>query len=330
MVRSLFVILSILISGLVGGTLRAETFKLANGESITGELLAASANDQGVQIKTGDAQYQRVPWANFTQEDLKTFAKNAKLEPFVEPFIEITQAEKIKKTDPNIKQPPHLERPPRQSLFGAFFSSSLGIFLMLLLYAATIYAGYEVAIFRARPMPVVCGLSAIPFLGFFAPIVFLAMPTRLVKRAEELEEPVPAEEASLAGAATAAPLADEDNPMQVAGAEHPASLKLHAETPTRKPALPETITYQRGQFTFNRRFFETKFPGFFGIVRREADRDLVLIIKVGHTEHIGQRISRISANDLHLEVHRGNASEEVMIPYQDIQLIRLKHKDAQG
>ena len=39
-------------------------------------------------------------------------------------------------------------------------------------------------------------------------------------------------------------------------------------------------------------------------------------------------ISRIAANDLHLEVHRGHASEEVMIPFQEIQQIQLKHKDA--
>ena len=41
-----------------------------------------------------------------------------------------------------------------------------------------------------------------------------------------------------------------------------------------------------------------------------------------------QRISRIAANDLHLQVQKGAATEEVMIPFQDIQEIVLQHKDA--
>jgi hypothetical protein len=92
--------------------------------------------------------------------------------------------------------------------------------------------------------------------------------------------------------------------------------------------LPPTTTYQRGQFTFNRRFIETKFAGFFGVVRRDADRDMVLVIKSSRGEYIGQRISRIAANDLHLAGaawprHRGGHD-----PVRRDQEIRLKHKDA--
>src|SRR5439155_5085819 len=119
------------------------------------------------------------------------------------------------------------------------------------------------------------------------------------------------------------------NPMQAAGAEHPSGLRLaHAEAEPAKPALPARTTFQRGQFTFNRRFFETKFPGFFGVIRRDADRDMVLVIKSARGQHTGQRISRITGNDLHLQVQHGAASEEVMIPFQEIQEIHLKHKDA--
>ncbi len=103
----------------------------------------------------------------------------------------------------------------------------------------------------------------------------------------------------------------------------------HLESePEKKPSLPPTTTFQRGQFTFNRRFFETKFPGFFGVVRRDADKDMVLVIKSARGQYVGQRISRIAANDLHLQVQRGPASEEVMIPFQEIQQIQLRHKDA--
>jgi hypothetical protein len=281
-----------------------------------------------VQVKIGEGQYQRVPWASFSQEDLRNFSKNERMQPFVEPFIEITAAERAKKTEVHLKQPPRLERPPRQSLFGAFFSSGLGVFVMLVLYAANVYAGYEVAIFRAKPPVLVCALSAVPVLGLAAPIVFLSLKTEVSKRAEEaVQGPAPE-----AGGATVAAAAEEDlNPMHAAGADHPASLRLaksetaHAQG---KTTLPETVKYQRGQFTFNRRFFETKFPGFFGVVRREADRDMVLVIKTTRGEYIGQRISRIAANDLHLEVHKGAAMEEVLVPFQEIQEISHKHKDA--
>src|SRR5882672_10832537 len=84
---------------------QAENFQLNNGETLVGELLASSANDAGVQVKVGEGEYKRVPWANFSQDDLKKFAQNKKMEPFVEPFIEISQEEKAKKTEVTIKQP---------------------------------------------------------------------------------------------------------------------------------------------------------------------------------------------------------------------------------
>jgi hypothetical protein len=328
MVRRLFVIFGVLPLALFTAQIRAETFKLTNGETVNGEILPTTANDQGVQIKVGEGDYQRIPWTSFSQEDLRTFLKNQRMEPFVEPFIEITKEEKIKKTEVNIKEPPRLERPARHSLLGALSSSTLGIFILLVLYSATIYAGYEVALFRAQPPALVCGLAAIPLLGLLSPIVFLSIPTSMSKTAAEIREEQAAAQSAAEAAAQPAAGTDDVNPMRGAAA-HPAGLKL-AETDAGhdKPKVPETITYQKGQFTFNRRFIETKFPGFFGVVRRDADRDMVLEIKTTRGEYVGQRISRIAANDLHLEIQRGGANEEVLIPFQEIQQIRLKHKDA--
>jgi len=298
-----------------------ETYTLANGETITGELLVSSANDAGVQIRTGEGEYKKVGWDRFSQEDLKKFVQIKKMEPFVEPFIEITPEEKIKKTEvPNVKQPVRLERPPGKSLFGAMFSSGLGLFIILLIYAANIFAGYEVSIFRAQPVALVCGVSAVlPLIG---PIIFLSMPTKVTPVPETWETAPPE-------GAQAAPTADAVNPMQAEGAPHSSGgLRLAHTEAEQPPALPPTTTFQRGQFTFNRRFFETKFPGFFGVVRRDADKDMMLLIKAARGEYIGQRITRIAANDLHLQVQKGNASEEVMIPFTEIQQIQLKHKDA--
>ena len=316
-VRRFLLILGLIVCGFLAVSLRAETFKLNNGQTIIGEVLAASANDAGIQIKVGEGKYERVPWANFSQEDLKQFAQNKKLEPLVEPFIEVSQEQKLKKTEVNIKEPARLERPPAKSLFGALFSSGLGLFIAVLLYAANLYAAYEIALFRAQPVPLVCGVAAaLPVVG---PIIFLSMRTKI--------QPT---QASWEIAETAPQAAEAVNPMQdTAAAEHPSALKLsHTETEQAAPALAASTTFQRGQFTFNRRFFETKFPGFFAVVRRDADKDMVLVIKAARGQFVGQRITRIAANDLHLQVTRGHASEEVMIPFVEIQEIRLQHKDA--
>jgi hypothetical protein len=322
MVRRFCLVMALLACGLIAGPVRADTFKLTSGETLTGEVLVTSANDAGAQVKVGEGEYKRVSWASFSQEDLKKFAQIPKLQPFVEPFIEISPEEKIKKTEVAIKQPPRLERPPARSLFGALLSSGPGFLILLLLYAANIYAAYEVSIFRAQPAALVCGVSAV--LPLAGPIIFLSMHTRMLP-AEQTWEPAPAAAAE-AGAGAGA---EAVNPMQAEGAAHPTGLKLaHFEPEKEAPGLPATTTFQRGQFTFNRRFFETKFPGFFGVIRRDADRDMLLVIKSSRGEYLGQRISRIAANDLHLQVQRGHASEEVTIPFVEIQEIRLKHKDA--
>lgn len=332
-VRKFCWILSLAILGMLMASARADTFKLANGDTVTGELLVGSANDQGVQVKVGEGDYNRVPWANFSQEDLKKFRQNKKLEGFVEPFIEITQEEKKAKTEVTIKQPPRLERPPHQSLIGAMFGSGLGLFVVLLLYAANIYSAYEVAIFRAQQPALVCGLAAV--LPIAAQIIFLSMATRVQGAGETWD--TGAEETEASGAAapapgTPAPVAGDEpvNPMQAEGVAHPTGLKLHTEPAPAAPAasaLPPPTIFQRGQFTFNRRFIETKFAGFFSVVKRDADKDMVLLVKSARGQYIAERISRIAANDMHLQVRRGAATEEVMVPFQEIQEIRLQHKD---
>jgi len=96
-VRRLFLTICLWVFGLIALGARADAYKLTAGETLNGEVLPTSANDQGVQVKIGEGQYQRVPWANFSQDDLKNFAKNERMQPFVEPFIEITAAERAKK-----------------------------------------------------------------------------------------------------------------------------------------------------------------------------------------------------------------------------------------
>jgi hypothetical protein len=145
------------------------------------------------------------------------------------------------------------------------------------------------------------------------------------------DTPAEAAPAATPAAGAAAPAHGEEalNPMQAEGVAHPAGLKLHtdpAAAAAASSALPEPVIFQRGQFTFNRRFIETKFAGFFGVVRRDADKDMVLLVKSARGLYVAERISRIAANDMHLQVRKGHATEEVMIPFQEIQEIRLQHQ----
>jgi hypothetical protein len=53
---------------------------------------------------------------------------------------------------------------------------------------------------------------------------------------------------------------------------------------------------------------------------------MVLLVKSARGLYVAERISRIAANDMHLQVRKGHATEEVMIPFQEIQEIRLQHQ----
>jgi hypothetical protein len=318
--RILWIIIGFWLCGILAAAC-ADTYQLTDGTSVSGDII--SFNDDGVSFHTTDDKYPpRISWTKFSQDTLKTLAKNPKVEQYVEPFIETPPpAHTLKPVQ--IHPVSRLELPEKGSVLGGLFSSSLGILLILLIYAANIYAGFEIAIFRARPIGLVTGVSAaLPIIG---PIIFLSMPTLIPQEATEqdmqMETGAPPQAAP--GAAPLAAPAQENQPT--------TAETVHVATPTGWQAtaqLPDTQVFQRGQFTFNRRFFETKFSGFFGMTRHGANKDMVLVVKTARSQHIVERISRIAANDVHLEVVAGGAHQEVMVPFGEIQEIQLKHKDA--
>lgn len=341
-----FICLWLLLCGLLCGIARADSYQLSDGTTATGDIV--SANENGARFRLPDGNYSDVvSWTKFSQDDLKKLAKDPKLEPFVTPNIEETETDeqRTQKTElPNPTQPYRLKRPGSSSLFGAMLSSSVGFFVILVLYGAGIYAAHEVAIFRRRPKGLVCGLAAVPALGLLSPIIFLALPAQPLHTEEEEEEnyqPEPAAPAQspsfavpAAGATPSSPQPSQSRPATTSvprpSPAETSSLKSPQEVPASVPKaqLPAPQIFQRGAFMFNRRFFETKFPGFMGVTRREADKDMVLIIKAARGEYVVDRISNISANDLHAQVRKGPASEEVMIPFSEVQEVRLKHKDS--
>lgn len=295
---------------------QAIPFEYADGTKIEGDIV--QAKPEFLQIRVDGNRYEKIAWDKLSQATLKQLAGDAKLklESFIQPYLEGADDATIKKTEVVIKPVPRLERPAKRSLLGALLGSSVGLIALLLLYAANIYAGYEISVIRAYPAGMVCGIAAVaPLIG---PVVFLCLPTKMKSTAEEEIPEV---------AAPGAPGAPGEATADAAAKASPGGLSLaHAAAPAAS-AVPETQIFKRGQFTFNRRFLETKFSGFFGMVRRDAEKDLVLLIKSARGEFIVTRISRIATNDLHADVHRGGASQEVQIPFSEILEIQIKPRD---
>jgi hypothetical protein len=288
----------------------ADTYQLTDGTAMTGSVI--SYNDNGIVFRLSAEQYsQRVPWTKFTQDALKLLASNPKIKPLAEPFIETPPPSRMKKEEVKVHEVSRLELPPKQSLFGALFSSSVGLVVLLLIYGANIYAAYEIAICRAQPIALVMGVAVVlPGLG---PVIFLAMPRRAETHPAALHPAAAPHTFAVGGAA--APAAAGINIVEAS---------WHGAAPAAAPA--EVQVFQRGQFTFNRRFFETKFSNYFAVIRREAEKNMELSVKTGRANHVIERITRIATNEMHIEVGQGAVKKEIMVPFADIVEIQLKSK----
>jgi hypothetical protein len=303
---------------------RADTYTLLKGGSVEGRPVSFDAISVIILGPNGEP---RVRYDEFTQDSLKLLHKQAPRpedQDNIYPYITDFAREKVKQREIEIKPVARLDRPAAHTGLFAAFSSSIGLALILLLYAANLFAAYEISVFRNFPPAPVCGLSAIaPFVG---PVVFLCLKdapgifrvkpsakiteTGSITELAELAEPHPA--APRAQGAVVTEIAPEGSIAPVA----PAA-----------PALPEPVIFKRGEFSFNRRFFETKMPGFFRVLPTEKEKDLLLMIKSARGDFSGRRISRIGPNDLDLEIAKGNATASEMIPFTDIFEVQIRHKE---
>ena len=290
----------------------ADNFQLADGTPLTGDVV--TFNDSGITFRLGNDNYTNVMWTKLSQYTLKQLSQNPKIKPLVEPFIEIPPSERPPKPEIKIQDVTRLELPSKQSLLGAMFSSSVGLVVLLLVYAANLYAGFEIAIFRARPIPLVIGAAAVlPVLG---PIIFLSIPMKVEAAPVETTEQTQSEPPQTFAMPGAPP---KDEIKIVAGS-------WQTQSPQAPPDQPGTQVFQRGQFTFNRRFFETKFSGFFGPVRRGAEENLTLFVKATSGQFEVESIVRLGTNEIYFDVVLGEVRQEVMVPFADIQEIQLKPK----
>jgi len=275
-----------------------ETLSLTDGSSVTGDII--KYDDNGIMLRDASDTYVNLPWAKFSQDALKQLVKNPKIKPFAQDFIDPDQSQRPPKPEINVNSVTRLERPAHPSIFGGLVSSSLGWFILLLIYAANLYAAFEVSVIRARSAAQVMGVAAVlPIIG---PIIFLLMPIKI--------EAPPEEEVVTAAAPTIAKL--------------PSAASAAEDVVKPEDTKPQAQIFARGKFTFNKRFVETKFAGYIGEPKGDALKFAMEIKAPQGSFHV-VRIAQVGTADVTIEtVERG----PVTIPLADILEVKLNPKAA--
>lgn len=350
--------LVVALAGLAGAVLAAD-YKLKDGTTISGDGLSYS--DKGVVIKSPDKVLPRMAWTNFTQEALKEFAKNPKARPFVETLIDMpAPGDAAGGAEVNVPESPVSKRPPAKwsevkskpelpenpGLIGGMFGTGIGWLSLFMVYAATIYAGYEVSIYRRRPKNLVMGLAAIPLFGVFSPIAFLIMPS--VKTEEDLklnsvelaaqqakEGHKPEEKKGFElgknknKPAAAKPVATAKPGAVAAVAPAPSPVKTPAMPGAAAPAGLEPVVYRRGETNINKRFIETKFAGFFKLVPGPAEKEMWLVwVTATGGEYWSKRVVSISQTEIVVNCPQENGgSLDQTMQIVEIQEIHLRPQE---
>ncbi len=330
--RRVYILLILL--GLAGwGRVWAQTgeYKLTDESTIYGSV--AAFNEEGVIFRLRSGGFSpRIPWGRFSQDALKALAADPKAREFAEPFIEIPpEARPRPKPKPVVlKEVPRVDLPGGRTTLFSSLGTPIGLFILAVLYVANLVAAYEIANYRNRPVAVVCGISAlVPLIG---PLVFLASPTLAPEgAAEDLTTAAVGGEPGPGVAAAGSPAAGTSRSLGAVGVAPPAggtALRVAAAKET-GPTRIEPKVYKRGDYTFNRRFIETQFSGFFRLVPSDAEKDLVLVIRTPRQEYLARRISRISATDMFIQPVQSGA-KEVNVSIGEIAEIQVRHKDDLG
>lgn len=309
-----WIVLCLLLARVVGAEFRTIT-----GDTYLGELSAADKDGLVIRLQSGGFS-PRLDWAKLDEATLKELVNNARAKRFVEPLIE-PPAEEIARIEArkiDVRQPTRVDRPnpdiAGKGIYAALTTPN-GLMLLATLYFASIYAGYEIARFKWRSIPLVCGLSAIlPVVG---PLIFLALPRRVTEaESNATEEALAAQQ--LAVAPPPPPAAGTPPPPPGAAG---LGISKHAAT---GPSQDLPRVFKKGETTFNRRFFETQFPSFFRVVASEADKDLVIEITTAKGKFVGNRISRISATEIHFKTPEAS---EVGVEFPQLIEVCLRRKD---
>ena len=285
----------------VASATAAETLALTDGSTQAGDIV--KFDDNGLMLRGAGDAYVTVPWGKLSQDSLKHLTENPKIKPLVEVFIAPDESQRPAKPEIKVNAVTRLEHPANPSLFGGLTGSPVGLFILLVLYLANLYAAFEVSVVRARPAVQVIGLSAVlPIIG---PVIFLAMPMKV--------EAPPEENVFAAPAGTAA----------AAAQRTPEEIQIVEASWRQEDKKPEAQIFARGKFTFNKRFVETKFAGFIGELKGEA-LNFSMEVKTASTQFAVERIQQVAATDVIFETVQ---SGQVTVPLADILEIELTPKN---
>ena len=286
------------------GAAAAETLTLTDGATFTGEI--TKTDDNGLLLRLPGDTYAatNLLWSRLSQDSLKQLVANPKIKPYAEVFIEPDASQRPAKPEIQINPVTRLTRPENPSLIGGLLGSPLGLFILLVLYAANLYAAIQVAIVRARPVAQVVGLSAVlPIIG---PIIFLALPIQVAAPPEETDFAAPSGTAGAAAQRT------------------PEEIQIVEASWHKEEKKPEPQIFARGKFTFNKRFVETKFAGFVGEPKGDALK-FSMEVKTATQHLVVEHILQVAATDVMLETV---ASGQVTVALNDILEIKLIPKTA--
>jgi hypothetical protein len=297
-----------LLGGLAGSAFAAAVPEMLfefDGGSVKGRAMPSKEISVRLMIQVTGGGYTNVAWSRFSQATIQRLSNLPGYSVYATPFLDVPPQNPPEGPKIVIKSVKRMDRPAGAGLF-----ASPGMWMIFfLLYAANIYAGYEIAIYRHRNPLLLASLSAIG--PIIVPVIYVSLPSAVTEEAVE-EAPAEAVEGEAA-------------PAEAAPAE--AAPAAEAEAAPAQPQF-QTTSYMRGQTTFNRRFFETKLAGYLKVVPGEAEKDMVLAITATRGSYVGKRLVRVSPNELTLLVVKGEASQEVMIPFSEISEVRIQHKDA--
>ncbi|MBI1842759.1 MAG: hypothetical protein HYR88_18110 [Verrucomicrobia bacterium] len=301
---------------LIAGSLTsvAESYKLLDGQAVEGPPM--NATKEGIAFRdSSGSQGPRIHFTNFTQQALLELAKHPKVKrPLIEQYLEIVVEEPTNKVGrPKVELRPfdHLQRPDPKGGLSQISTSSIGLFFLFLLFVGNLYSAYEVGVFRNYSPYLVMGIAFVAPL--LTQVIFLCLPTYVPKSAGEEIDATAAHVPTFAaagGGPSSGPAGG------AAGAGGGA-----AGGGTAPAVLPH---FKRGEYTFNKRFFETKMSGFFGIRPTEAEKGFQFQVKCNRGQLVCNRVVRVTPAEVTLQVLRGATIEEMSVPFTEILDIQIK------
>tara|TARA_B100000579_G_scaffold4387_1_gene3322 strand:- start:1215 stop:2450 length:1236 start_codon:yes stop_codon:yes gene_type:complete len=335
--------------GEVSQAQKKEARKLADGEIglTNGDILKGAVSDvdqDGIVVSVDVGGFsKRVNWMQLDQDSLKKIRKLGQTDKkrygvktakgwvganyFVEPFI-VPEDSEMEQSDfpkavgnlpkPNLPIIPKHDVTSKLSPKLAAYTSTGGIGLLVAIAIGSLVAGLGVASFKESNVVLAAGISfVLPIVG---PLLLLAKPKAEYEYEESEEDEEYYEETAEVPAGTTI---SDTGGSAVAGMLPEAKKMSFAQSGPKKQTNTEPQSWSRDDTRFDRSFFQNNFPNYFKSVLGASERGMVLAIKTGKREYVGQRMKRISGSDLHMELLNG---KEQKIAFSEVGSVDLRPK----